>query len=271
VFFSSTVSGKGFMRYNWDFGDGSIQSPDINPVHTYSVNNGQASQQYDVQLKVTSSAGCSVTLLKKNWIRVNATPVPYIIAKPRFTSIALPDIQFDVSDKSRNIDLKDPNTTFNWYFGDWKNKDHGGHSNLRNPVYTYADTGKYTVVLKVSSKGCEGMDSEVNYIDIRPDLIIFIPNVFKPDSMHGGRKGDNYYSAWENETFRPVISYYSSFEMTILNRWGEKMYSTTIPENGWDGTFKHEKAMEGVYVYVIKATSYTGKPYTFTGTVTLLR
>jgi gliding motility-associated-like protein len=255
----------------WDFGDGSAHVQDRDPIHTYNVINGQNSQNFNVRLWVTSANGCTGDTLKKDWITVNASPVPLIFAKPRFTTIAMPEIQFSISDRSRNIDFSDPNTSFHWNFGDHNNKDKGGHSDLRDPVYTYSDTGKYTVVLRVNSRGCPGLDSEVNYIDIRPELIIFIPNVFKPDSLHGGQRDRNYFSAWENETFQPVVSDYSSFEMQIFNRWGELMYTTNNPEKGWNGKFKGENAMEGVYAYVIKATSYSGKPYTFTGTVTLLR
>ena len=49
------------------------------------------------------------------------------------------------------------------------------------------------------------------------------------------------------------------------------MYSTTDPNKGWDGKYQNADAQEGVYVYVIKATGYLGKPYTFTGSVTLVR
>jgi gliding motility-associated-like protein len=104
-------------------------------------------------------------------------------------------------------------------------------------------------------------------------LIIFIPNVFKPDHHHGLKKdphSPNHYSADENETFRPVISSYATFEMNIYNRWGELMFNTVDPAKGWDGKYKGQDPVMDAYVYVIKATSYSGKPYTFTGTVTIL-
>lgn len=94
---------------------------------------------------------------------------------------------------------------------------------------------------------------------------------FKPDSLHGGTRGENYFSAWENQTFQPVVSGAATYQMRIYNRWGELMFTSSDAQKGWDGRFQGEKAMEGVYVYVINATSYSGKPYTFRGTVTLLR
>jgi gliding motility-associated-like protein len=110
-------------------------------------------------------------------------------------------------------------------------------------------------------------------INIRPELIIYIPNVFKPNEKHGRGHGpgDNFFGPTENETFQPFINSFTTFDMNVYNRWGELMYNTTDPKKGWDGKYQGGDSQEGVYVYVIKATSFSGRPYTFTGSVTLIR
>jgi len=185
------------------------------------------------------------------------------------TTIAVPKVQFNVdSILSSNIDFKNPSTTYSWSFGD------GGAlntANIRNPFHVYADTGTFKVILKVHSNQCIGIDS-ISVI-IQPELIIYIPNVFKPNGKDGLDRvphPDNYFGLVENQTFQPVISDYASFEMSVYNRWGELMYTTTDPKKGWDGKYEGGEPKQDAYVYVIKATSYSGRPYTFTGTVTLI-
>ena len=256
---------KGF---DWDFGDGSAHSQLENPIHVYNVTNGKDTQQFNVTLTVTSDSGCVKDTLKAGWITVFSTPRPIIAANPQFTTIALPQVQFNIDPRSTGIDYKDPNTTYKWTFGD------SSHtvSNLASPQYTYGDTGIFKVKLEVNSKGCIGDTSLLIYV--QPELIIYIPNVFKPDNHHGVGKvvghEPNYFSAEENNTFQPFISAYQSFSMNIYNRWGQLMYTTYDPKKGWNGWYEGHEPVQDAYVYVIKATGYSGKAYTFTGTVTLL-
>lgn len=256
-------------RIDWDFGDGSSHSQQQNPYHVYKVTNGKDTQQFDVTLTVTSDSGCEGSLTKKGWITAYATPKPVISANPQFTTIALPQIQFTLDTKSTGIDFSDPKTTYRWSFGDNSPQ---STSYLRNPVHTYGDTGTYRVWIQVNSKGCTGDTFLTVYV--QPELIIYIPNVFKPDNHHPIRSTlmdePNYFDAEVNNTFQPVISDYATFQMSIYNRWGQLMYSTNDPGKGWDGWYQGHEPVQDAYVYVIKATSYSGKPYTFTGTVTLV-
>jgi len=121
-------------------------------------------------------------------------------------------------------------------------------------------------MLEVNSNGCVGDTFMTVYV--QPELVIYIPNVFKPDNHHPDKSGSdapNYFSAEVNNTFQPVISAYTSFQMSIYNRWGQMTYSTTDPNKGWDGWFQGHEPVQDAYVYVIKAAGYSGKQYTFTG------
>jgi large repetitive protein len=255
--------------YIWNWGDGTIDTSTVKDIkHTFVVPKGQNVAKYTVKLtEIAAVTGCTNETTTVDYITVDGTPLPRIFANPQFTTVAMPDIQFDVDgSRSIGVDFKDPNTSYFWTFGD-SGKD---HPTIRAPKHSYRDTGIFMVHLYVSSKSCQGQDSLP--VVIKPELIIFIPNVFKPNGKHGrGHPGDNYFSTLENETFQPVIGHFSTFEMNVYNRWGELMYNTKDPLKGWNGVFQGEPALEGVYVYVVKATGYSGKPYTFTGTVTLLR
>jgi gliding motility-associated-like protein len=251
-------------KYEWDFSDltGLIYAK--NPAHTFTTHNGDSIEFYDIKLKVYSDEGCSKTILKPNWIIVHAQPRPVIKAIPTFTTFDRPTIRFGLSNQSRNCDTTNSSAKYEWHFGDCNNPDQGGHSNLKNPQYAYSDTGFYTVVLKVTNAwGCEGSDSEINLVDIRPAFAIFIPNVFLPGTIKGG-------GTHINKIFRPVVSSCSHFNMTIFNRWGELLFATSDPDKGWDGTSKGITIPEGVYIYYIRATNLRGEPFEYKGTITVI-
>ncbi|MFM2307612.1 MAG: hypothetical protein RLZZ367_2281, partial [Bacteroidota bacterium] len=65
---------------------------------------------------------------------------------------------------------------------------------------------------------------------------------------------------------------WKQFEVTVFNRWGEKIYESSDMNFKWDGVFKGELQNPGVYVYTVKLVylnNYTDKMYK--GTLTLIR
>ena len=88
---------------------------------------------------------------------------------------------------------------------------------------------------------------------------MFVPNAFTPDG-----KG-------LNETFKPSISGMKDYKMAIYTRWGQKIFETKNPDEGWDGTASGSLAQDGVYVYTIEFTDFRDKLYQFSGTIHLLR
>ncbi len=77
---------------------------------------------------------------------------------------------------------------------------------------------------------------------------IYYPNAFFPsanrDSINSIFKVaiDTDYKKGEGYNF-------TSFEFKIFDRWGEKVFETTDPEEGWDGTFRGKDMAPGVYLY----------------------
>jgi gliding motility-associated-like protein len=58
-------------------------------------------------------------------------------------------------------------------------------------------------------------------------------------------------------------------EISIFNRWGEKVYYDANYQNDWDGTRKGKELPMGTYYYV--ATIKVGEPRTIKGTITIVR
>jgi hypothetical protein len=98
---------------------------------------------------------------------------------------------------------------------------------VANACYSYSDTAT------IGFKPCD----------------IFAPNIIVLSSNSG------------NHQFFVEYSGLSSFECTILNRWGNVIYSYTDPAAVWDGkTFDGEIVSEGTYFYMIKAVFEGGIP-----------
>jgi len=63
----------------------------------------------------------------------------------------------------------------------------------------------------------------------------------------------------------------SAFSLKIFNAWGEFIYQTTDPNQGWDGTFHGKPSPEGPYLYIITATMNENKTINTSGTLNLMR
>ena len=90
--------------------------------------------------------------------------------------------------------------------------------------------------------------------------IITVPNVFTPD-------GDG-----KNERFRPVITFTpSDYRLIISNRQGKVMFESRDFNDSWDGTDNGDPVPEGVYIWILKVSTPTGKSVSRTGTLTLFK
>ncbi|MPL96149.1 hypothetical protein SDC9_42324 [bioreactor metagenome] len=115
------------------------------------------------------------------------------------------------------------------------------------------EEGDYSVLMQ-TAEGCTNLE-KVTLINTW--FPFNIPNAFTPN-------GDGL-----NDTFRPVTDYdrFSKFSMVIYNSWGQRIFETTRPAEGWDG----KDAAAGVYVWVITYADYMGKVSTLKGSVTLVK
>lgn len=89
---------------------------------------------------------------------------------------------------------------------------------------------------------------------------VFMPNAFIP----GGYTPE----------FLPVFIFkesLSSYEMSIFDRYGGKVFSTTDTDKGWDGNKGAQPMPNGVYTYLVKLVSTNGVKDEKKGSVTLIR
>jgi CHU domain-containing protein len=108
----------------------------------------------------------------------------------------------------------------------------------------------------------EGADPGISYsnaVSIAVETSMLVPNAFTP-----GRSS--------NYLFKPVIDFApEKYTMIVYDRGGRKLFESNDPGEGWDGSYNGGAfAMEGVYVYFIQYTDYTGLSKTLTGNVTVI-
>ena len=113
------------------------------------------------------------------------------------------------------------------------------------------DTGSHSFsMLVVNDYGCRDSSSETVFI--KPDPTHFMPNSFSPD---GDGVNDRFRIYFDK---RPEV-----FWVRIYNRWGQLIYFSTDPDEGWDGTFKGKEVESEVYVLkfsaIIEGTLVTSK------------
>lgn len=98
-----------------------------------------------------------------------------------------------------------------------------------------------------------------NEICFREKSGVYIPNAFRP----GGT----------NEKFNPSEYFMGldGYSLQIYNRFGELVFETESPYEGWDGTVKGHHSEGGVFVYRFKAKDEKGRKIEKFGSVTLIR
>src|SRR5690606_24690356 len=121
-----------------------------------------------------------------------------------------------------------------------------------------SENGFYTLT---ANNQCGYHSASIEIVKNPCDCYFYLPNAFTPD-------GDAI-----NAEYKPVYDcYFKEYEMRIFNRWGEVVFSTQDPTEGWDGTYLGAQTGSGIYgVQVI----YTDRKYEhqeiFNGHVVLLR
>lgn len=128
---------------------------------------------------------------------------------------------------------------------------------IQNPVAVLQESTTYTVVGSTPG-GCEGKASITIKAFSASDL--FVPGAFTPN-------GDGH-----NDLLRVIaIGIKEFFYFAVYNRYGERVFYTTDPSRGWDGTLNGQLQNAGVYVWMTAGVNYLGKRIDHKGTVILIR
>lgn len=131
------------------------------------------------------------------------------------------------------------------------------------------NTGSTNTSIQIKNKGiytleaknaCGTYRDEINITLKKCDCPVYIPNSFSPNFSEG--INDLFYI----QTICPIDLY----QMQILNRWGEVIYSSDDISKGWDGNYNGKLVPSGVYMCIVKIRSkYINQGYVFYKTATI--
>jgi gliding motility-associated-like protein len=124
--------------------------------------------------------------------------------------------------------------------------------------FTEKSDPAYTFQIVADSKTGK-FQSFSNFINYKKDADIFVPTAFSPNE-------DGI-----NDVFEAKASMYQSFNMSVLNRWGEVIFHTDDISKGWDGTFKGQLAPVGSYIFNIEIVNNINQTVKKSGTFVLLQ
>lgn len=225
VTFNNTTIGS-FSDCEWDFGNGNLGTGCADVPNLYT--NGGT---YDVTLTVTSANGCTNSVTYTDYIYVENIPDPSFV--PSIYTLLSLDTEVSFDNNSSGA------SNYEWDFGDGT-----PIVTTMNPTHEFptdATSGYLVTLYGYSPLGC--LDSFTTIIQVNEEVIYYIPNTFTPD-------GDEY-----NQTWQPIFTAgFDPFDwhITIMNRWGQVIFESSDPEEGWDGTFNGRMVQDGTYVWTIE-------------------
>ena len=235
------LQGSGGEQYMWTPSTG-LSNPTIaDPL----VIDPKVSVVYS--LVVTDANGCKN--LKPATVRVYVRP-PYEVFAGDDTSVmvgqSVPLLAVDVQ-----------GVGFNQYV--WTPAAGLSAATISDPTASFSEVGTYTYVVNATAPdGCGGSDSVT--IKVYAVADIFVPNAFTPNN-------DGH-----NDLLRAIPVSIRDFKyLTIFNRWGQQVFTTTNPGVGWDGSFNGQQMPAGTYVWMVGGVDYSGRVVEKRGTVILIR
>jgi gliding motility-associated-like protein len=259
-------------NYIWEI-DGTVEIDSLNKdVFNKSFTTAKV---YPIKLTVINkTTGCNETSAIKNstaWL----TPTADFDPDKLETTIAKP--YFTFTNKTNPL----TGNTYLWDLSIDPQTLVGRTSTEIHPkdISFIADTAQIAIKLvAISDKGC--IDSVTKFIRINPDITVFIPNAFYPQTKGVVGSGSTLpLSECEvngipcNRYFFIQAQGFESIEIYVYNRWGKLVYESKDIKQGWDGTDMKSggECQQDAYVYQIFANSFSGKRYQYSGSVTLLR
>jgi gliding motility-associated-like protein len=112
-------------------------------------------------------------------------------------------------------------------------------------AYTATKSGLYRIT---AENGCGRDTADMNILFESCPCALLLPNAFTPN-------GDGI-----NDNFRPLHACdMADYTMTIFNRYGEKIYFSQNPLQGWNGKQQTTLLNQGAYVWTVQYTKISTK------------
>lgn len=238
LFNNTSLAGTDFL---WDFGDGTT-STQTSPSHFYPTVG-----TYQIVLIANDTNTCNKTDTTRFALTVSNKPTAFYSYSPQPTE---PNTAVSFTNSSVGA------VRYKWLFGD-------GDSVVTTRIDTtirhiYPATNTYNACLVAfNAGGCS--DTTCQSIPVTINPIMDVPNAFSPN---GDGKNDKIF-----------VRGFGIEQMTwrIYDRWGNQVFATADPNEGWDGTFNGRLLAQDVYHYTVQIVFSSKEKLVKKGDITLLR
>jgi len=238
--FSSTsiIDAASNSSLTWDFGDG-ITATGTNSNHSYA-----SAGSFLVSLTVSSgSSNCTDKIQKQ--VIVNPQPDaviksvgPLIFCKGESVLLFVPKVS---------------GHTYQWFISGIS------IAGATQDTLRVNKEGVYTVTVQ-SVFGCKASSVSPATVLIPCEAGIWLPEVFTPN-------GDGI-----NDILMPILPGIKKFRcFKIYNRWGQLIFESRDKSKGWDGNYLGKPQPIETYVWQMEGEDLSGKVYTKSGLISLIR
>jgi len=232
---------KGGQHFYWSFGDGQT-STEVMPTHLYPKPG-----TYVVKEVVVDSNSCNIIDSTTQTITVSGSPVADFGWAPNPSRENTPTVFTNTSSPDA--------VRFVWMFGDG---DSLATTSRDTVAHQYNISGTFNACLvAINATGCPDTTCSAIPAIILP--LLDVPNAFTP-----GRFG-------VDGVIKVKGFGIAKMDWKIFNRWGQLVFESQSPDDGWDGKYRGVLQPMDVYAYTLKATFTNGQGTTKTGDITLLR
>jgi gliding motility-associated-like protein len=237
TFSNAVLFSSGLVQsYQWNFGNNNTSNLS-SPQNCFT----QAGN-YPVILNYVTINGCIGSQTLTNSIQIYPTPIAHFITDK--TEIDSYGTVINFTNQSTNA------TNYSWYFGD------GITLYETNPSFTFLnEQDQYVYLTAKNNFGCTNMF--MLKIDYKPEFTFFAPNTFTPNE-------DNL-----NDIFLPKGLGWNidKYELTVYDRWGEKIFGTKQYNEGWNGKVRGSESsvQNDIYIWKVSLTDVFSKHHEFVG------
>lgn len=240
------TAGSG-STYFWDFGDGTRDTTRGNTTHIYP-----AVGEYTITV-IARADNCFGTAYD--------TSTANIVF---YTPATTPQIDFLYDGCNNQGEARFSSNTPNWHIFEWEFSD--GRTFTGRSIVADVSAGFVTVILTVTDTFCNRTFAVTQTFEAQPLSFAFrgrVPNVFSPD-------GDGINDFFQlQQGYTPPDNF--GFKVKVYDRWGQLLFQSGSADFKWDGTVDGKPLTEGVYFWIIEASSDCGSGAEENGVVHIMK
>ena len=190
---------------------------------------------------------CDEEVIVNTEIYLDEAPDPF------FEYLTIPHLNMGIEFNNYTPEME--GLTYFWTFDD------GYYSILENPVHEFEIAQNYGITLGVTTAIAGCYKEYLEYITVQPLYYFYAPNAFTPNNDG------------KNDDFKAFVSGAANFEISIFDRYGKAVFSSTDSNEVWDGTYSNTSdAVQGLYIYKARMKKLNEKGYyQEIGTINLIR